>query len=278
MFKNRNLLIATKHKKERVISPLMENCLGVKCFIPDDFDTDQFGTFTGEVERKDDPIATLRKKAQIAMEKYNCDLAVSSEGSFGPHPSIFFAHADDELIMLADKKNNLEIIARELSTETNFNGSKINTENQLKEFAKRVQFPSHSLILRNAKGSDKIIIKGISDWETLLHSFHEIKQLFGTAYAETDMRAMHNPSRMNVIEKATQKLIDKINTCCPNCNTPGFGITDTKTGLPCNSCGFKTRSILSYIYTCKNCSLSKEEMYPNKKKSEDPMYCDVCNP
>ena len=32
--------------------------LGVKCFVAENFDTDLLGTFTGEVERKDDPITT----------------------------------------------------------------------------------------------------------------------------------------------------------------------------------------------------------------------------
>lgn len=48
------------------------------------------------------------------------------------------------------------------------------------------------------------------------------------AYAETGMKALYNPTRMTVIEKAIKKLIDKINSCCPQCNIPGFGITDAK--------------------------------------------------
>jgi hypothetical protein len=42
------------------------------------------------------------------------------------------------------------------------------------------------------------------------------------------MRAMYNPSRMTVIQNATKKLVEKINSCCPHCNIPGFGITDAK--------------------------------------------------
>ena len=48
MFKGRTLLIATKHQKEQIISPIFEKELGVRCFVPDHFDTDIFGTFTGE--------------------------------------------------------------------------------------------------------------------------------------------------------------------------------------------------------------------------------------
>jgi hypothetical protein len=40
------------------------------------------------------------------------------------------------------QKNNLEIIVRELSMETNFNGSEITNEQELLDFAELVQFPS----------------------------------------------------------------------------------------------------------------------------------------
>ena len=62
MFKGRKLLIATKHEKQKVIAPILETELGVKCFIVDNFDTDELGTFSGEIERKDDAITTARKK------------------------------------------------------------------------------------------------------------------------------------------------------------------------------------------------------------------------
>lgn len=278
MFKGRKLLIATKHGKEKVIAPILENKLGVKCFVSNDFDTDVLGTFTGEIERKDDPITTARKKCLMAMQQYNCDMAIASEGSFGSHPSIFFVPADDEILLFIDKKNNLEIIARELSTNTNFNSEEIKTENQLKDFAKRIHFPTHGLIIKKARNDLTEIVKGITDWETLIVTFHRFIEKHKIAFVETDMRAMYNPSRMNVIEKATEKLIAKIISYCPQCNTPGFGITDAKQGLPCSLCGFATRSTLSYIYTCQMCCYTKEVKYPNNKITEDPMYCDFCNP
>ena len=278
MFSGRKLLIATKHEKEKVISPLLEMELGVKCIVAENFDTDMLGTFTGEVERKDDPITTARNKCLMAMEKEHCDMAVASEGSFGQHPAMFFVHADDEMLLFIDKKNELEIIVRELSTATNFNGTVIKTEKELKDFAKQVKFPTHGLIVRKAKEDFTEIVKGITDWEKLKTTFYQFIEKYGTAFVETDMRAMYNPSRMKVIEKATEKLIAKIKSCCPQCKTAGFGIADAKEGLPCSLCGFKTRSTLSYIYTCQKCSFTKEEMYPNNKTLEDPTYCDMCNP
>lgn len=73
-------MIATKHEKDKVIAPILENLTGVKCFIVDGFDTDNLGTFSGEVERKDAPITTARNKCLMAMELVNCDLVISFEG------------------------------------------------------------------------------------------------------------------------------------------------------------------------------------------------------
>jgi hypothetical protein len=278
MFEGRKLFIATKHKKEQVITKHLEKGLKVKCEVKDDYDTDSFGTFTGEIERELSPLETVRNKCLRGMEKYGYDLGVASEGSFGPHPAIYFAPADDEFLIFIDKKNNLEIIVRELSTETNFSGSEITTENRLFEFATNVNFPSHGLILRKSKDENVDVKKGINNHQQLQTTFNNLIQKYGTAYIETDMRAMYNPTRMKIIEKAAKKLVEKINACCPVCKMPGFGITDAKKGLPCELCNTPTKGTICYIYSCQQCSFQKEEKYPNGKKTEDPMYCDICNP
>lgn len=278
MFNGRRLLIVTKHQKEKVIAPLLEKELGVKCMVTENFDTDVLGTFTGEIERVHDPVTTARNKCHMAMELSDYDLAIASEGSFGLHPALYFIHADEEILLLVDKKNDLEIIVRELSTETNYNGEEIKTEKELIDFAKRVKFPSHGLIIRKAKEDSNLITKGITDWDQLKNIFNQLLNKYGIVYIETDMRAMYNPTRMSVIEKGVRKLIYKIRSICPQCNTPGFGITNATQGLLCKLCGFPTRSTFSYIYTCNKCSFTREELYPHKKLKEDPSYCDNCNP
>jgi hypothetical protein len=278
MFKGRKLIIATKHQKERIISPLLEKNLGVKCFVPKDFDTDVFGTFSGEIERNSDPISTARAKCLKAMKISGCDLGIASEGSFGPHPSLYFINADEEFLIFIDQKNNLEILAREISTDTNFNGEEIQTTEALQKFADKALFPSHGLILRKSKEENTEIVKGLTEWKKLHNVFSRFITLYGKAYVETDMRAMYNPSRMQVIEKVSQKLIEKINSTCPDCHTPGFEIVDAISGLPCKLCGSPTKSVLSYTWACKKCKHISEEKYPNGKTKEDPGYCDRCNP
>jgi hypothetical protein len=52
LFKDCTLVIATMHGKEKVIAPLLVKALGVKIIVPENFDTDLYGTFSGEIEGK----------------------------------------------------------------------------------------------------------------------------------------------------------------------------------------------------------------------------------
>jgi len=278
MFEGRTLVIATMHKKEQVLAPILETGLGVKCILPEHFNSDQWGTFSGEIERSLDPVATAREKCLRAMELSGCDLGIASEGSFGPHPNLFFIHADDEFLLLIDSKNNIEIISRELSTKTNFNAKTIHTEKELLDFASLVDFPTHGLILKGANDSSNRIYKGIVNQNELIHVFNELKQQNLLVQVETDMRAMYNPTRMSVIETVALKLIKKVQSTCPNCGIPGFDITDIRAGLLCSLCGTPTKSAIAYISICGHCGFTKEDMYPKGKTTEDPMYCDRCNP
>jgi hypothetical protein len=51
LFKGRKIVVATKHQKGKVITPLLKKELGFECIVSQDIDTDVFGTFTGEIER-----------------------------------------------------------------------------------------------------------------------------------------------------------------------------------------------------------------------------------
>lgn len=277
-FQNRKLLIATKNEKERVIAPILEQALGVHCFIDATFDTDQLGTFTGEIERELDPVSTVREKCLRAMKHSNCNLGIASEGSFGPHPSLYFVSADDEFLIFIDTVHQIEIILRELSTETNFDGRQIHNEKALLVFAEQAGFGSHGVILRKSKDSNLDIHKGITDLKKLIEVYTHLDSKYNSVYAETDMRAMYNPRRMAVIEKAAVQLVEKIKSCCPNCQMPGFEVTKAPKGLPCGLCGSPTNSTLSHISVCKHCQFSQEELYPHQKRTEDPTYCDYCNP
>lgn len=278
IFKNRKMVIATKHKKEQVIQPILEKSIAVECVLPRLFDTDQLGTFSGEVERKLNPLETARLKCKMAMDETGCDLAVASEGSFGQHPSIIFASADDEIVLLLDRKNNLEIIGRKISTDTNFDGKEVKTIEEGKSFALEHGFSAHAMILRNHQNDIGKIYKNINEEADLINRLEELLRDFESAWIETDMRAMYNPKRMNVIAQATENLVENIVNCCPECDMPGFQVDEVESGLLCELCNLPTRSTLAFKYKCSTCDFEVRNYYPHGKEKEDPMYCDMCNP
>lgn len=275
MFQQREVWLATKHQKEAVIAPVLEQAFQLKVRVPCGLDTDLLGTFTGEVARPGDPVQTLRMKCEMALQAFGGDLAIASEGSFGAHPQAGFVPVDEEWMMLLDVRNELEIVVRELSMETNFSGLDFVTESELISFAQRAQFPSHGLIL---KGKDGRIVKGIIGHQELLAVYRDLLSGGLPLRVETDMRAMYNPTRMQVIKTTARKLVQQMQSVCKQCGAPGYGVVRSETGLPCEWCGHPTKAILAWIYQCKKCGFEERQWFPQGKQTENPMYCDSCNP
>lgn len=278
MFEGRKIVIATKHRKEEVIAPILIEQLGLDPFVVEGLDTDLFGTFTGEIERDAGPLEALRRKAERAIQITGVDLAIASEGSFGPHPTVFFVPAGEELMLLMDKKNDVEVLAKSISTETNFGSAEVETEEDLLAFADKSQFPSHALILSAAHENNAGFVKGITSKDVLLSSFHDIRERSKTVFVQTDMRALFNPTRMKNIALACHVLMKNIKSTCPGCVTPGYIVSDVLSGLPCSLCGRPTKSTLAHQYVCKKCGQEEIRYYPNLKVEEDPTFCDYCNP
>ena len=94
IYNNRVAILATMHNKEKVISPLLKEHLGINLIVRKGLNTDIFGTFTREIKRPDTQIITARLKAKKALEMDDEKIAVASEGSFAPHPLIPYIYAN----------------------------------------------------------------------------------------------------------------------------------------------------------------------------------------
>lgn len=277
-FKGRTIVLATKHEKEKVISKILEKELGVKVVVPTDFDTDQFGTFSGEIKRSGDQLEAARYKALAGMKHCNADLGVSSEGSFGMHPSHPFILSNLELVVLIDKENNIEIRGHHRSQETNACNGYAATIKEAKEFAMKCGFPEHGIILKN-KEHGKKIYKGIKTFEELEKCFYKLSGLFSKkVFIETDLRAHMNPTRMKNIKLATEDLVRNAKNTCIKCGCPGFAVIDVEKGLPCNHCNVPSDLVIHYIYGCQKCDYKQTLPRSDGLKTADPGLCDYCNP
>lgn len=270
------------HQKEKVIAPIMERELGLQLIVPPDFDTDAFGTFTRETKRRGSQLDAARYKAQTALEVTGATIALASEGSFGPHPSVPWVPANREIVLLIDQQQGLEIVGEEFSLETNYNNKQVSSLPEALEFADRIGFPEHGLVVMDTESPEQrhCLFKGITTetelWDAIAVAIAHSPS--GKAHIETDMRAMYNPTRMKNIAKATLNLVATLKRLCPACATPGFQATEARQGLACALCGFPTTLTKSLIYQCRKCQFTQEELFPNGVQSADPSQCQYCNP
>jgi hypothetical protein len=278
-FADRLAVIATMHRKELAIAPILQTSLGTRVTVPNDFNSDLFGTFTRDIDRPANQVETAKLKAEKALELIDTDLAIASEGSFFPHPMFGIAY-NREIVLLLDQKHNFAVYGESLSPDTNFRHQVISSYEQAYEFALKVGFPNHAIVLRqDAQTSAKeTIYKGITSESLLKESVNEMLQRSPQIHIETDMRALYNPTRMKNIVKATEDLVRKLQQLCPNCNFVNFDVVAKIKGLPCNLCGLPTQVTRAHVYGCDRCQFRQEQLFPNGMQTADPMYCSYCNP
>ncbi len=268
----------TKHEKEKALQgPLGK--LSLKCTVVS-IDTDQFGTFSGEIERVGTIKDTLRKKIQAVFERIpEARLALASEGSFGPHPSIPFIGSDHEALLLTDRELGIEIYAEEVSMKTNQSEVEFGPRDDLEAFLEKVNYPSHAIIVQ-PKGNNKIVFKGLNTrhglGQAIIDAFMASPE--AKVILSSDMRACFNPTRMKVIEKAGDKLVEKLLSLCPQCQIPGFAITKGLGALPCSECGVSSHVPSHVLWGCVKCVFTEERARPDGKTEIEAKDCEQCNP
>jgi len=278
VFSGRTSVLATKHAKEKVITPLLVEQLHVHLVVPQDFDSDQFGTFTGERPRKGNQLETARAKAYAAMDLLGVDLGIASEGSFGPDPNMPFVQSNLELVLLVDRKNDLEIRGHHRSNNTNASSAMVTSVEEALRVVETWGFPEHKVIARVSPHLNTFIYKGIGSQEELQSRVEHLLSmpLVNSVHIETDMRADCNPTRMENIQKATEDLVKNCLSVCPKCHTPGFIPTETIREAVCRLCRRRTDRSRGVQYTCFKCSYVEERLFA--EQTVDPAECGFCNP
>lgn len=276
-----NIVLATKHSKERAISPPFRKKLGLRVVVPDEIDTDTLGTFTGEVERRGTMLETAFAKARLGMDLTGFKLGMASEGSFGPHPLLPFAVANHEVLAFIDDQNGFQIFEQILSEKTNFAHAKVSSFHELDKFLQKAKFPSHAVVVRpNLNKETKFIYKGLQSVEQLKDTVNHCRKISDDNFAlvETDMRAHLNPTRMQILRRLAVKLARRLRSTCAKCQTPGFGLVDVERGLKCAICGLPTLMVKAEIHACAKCDYQEERLRRNQPTTADPTYCQFCNP
>lgn len=277
IYSGHKVLIATKHQKESVIRPFFDGVICKETIVAHNFDTDQFGTFSGEIKRKKSAFETCLSKAKVAAQQYGYNYVIASEGSFGADPALFFVPSNLEIMVFLDCKNDMVITEQIRSRETNFNSLDVDSTQDYNSFLEKTKFPSHRIIVKELN-KNTIIAKGIND-------IQELKKIMEKSFAahahlrlETDMRAMYNPLRMQVIKKLAEKLANRIQCLCPGCSAPGFGQVNYVGNLKCGACGTETQLYKNKSYSCVSCQYHILKDRDDDLQFAEQTYCPYCNP
>jgi len=279
-FRNAHVVFATKHGKAEaaresfgtILNATIEQC---------EIDSDQLGTFSGEIERPGSMLDALRGKVLLARQKTHERFVLVSEGSFGGADGFGFVTRGIEMLMLHDQENGVEILEQHISLATNYSTSVISTWQDLERFLDRMSFPNHALLLY-PKGAllPSTVCKGLRTKDEVRDAFERSLKMSdsGQIIAMSDMRAHLNPSRMRAIAECCRLLAQRLDTVCPRCQSGGFGLVETVPGLPCDSCGSATCRARAELHSCALCKHSVEKPREDGRRSVPAAECEYCNP
>lgn len=291
----KSITLTTKHKKADAFALPLRAGIGLK-LNSEEVDTDQLGTFTGEIEREGTPLETAVKKARLGMKKTGSRLGLANEGSFGPHPLMPLIPGCQEIVVMLDDQLGIQVNESIISASTNFCHIEVRSIEESEDFLIRVKFPSHGLIVRpnkyqssllnkvsqivSGKSAHALIHKGIQDRDSLASAILSCKDFSndGLAHIETDMRAHMNPTRMRVLRSLGVKLARRLRSVCPNCNCPGFGITGAEGFLLCEDCGYPSEAPALEVHSCPKCQYGRTLPRKDGITRIKPMHCQRCNP
>lgn len=126
---------------------------------------------------------------------------------------------------------------------------------------------------------DPRIRKGLVTTSALYEAFDEARaqSRSGEVFVEVELRAHLNPTRMEMIRKATADLIARVKSPCPRCGSPGFGMVERLRGLPCRDCDSPTDEARAERWRCVTGD-HEEIREVASGRYGDPYRCGTCNP
>jgi len=276
-YNSRRAVMSTKHDKLRLIAPSLALRVGL---IVDavTVDTDQLGTFTGDISRAGSPWDTAVAKARLGMHAANRTIGIASEGSIGPHPSAPFINAAVELVVLVDDELGIVIGEAETGFDIITVSAEVAVDDDIDELLERGRFPAHAMTVRPADGPLQPIYKGIRTRQELGQAIRQCAAASANVRArvETDLRAHQCPTRRPIIARAADRLAVRLASCCPECNTPGWGTVRLEYGLPCEHCDREVPIARADVFGCATCRATL--LVHRGQRFADPARCEWCNP
>jgi hypothetical protein len=269
--------VATKHGKLAHIAPAFEEMKEWRLELAL-IDTDEFGTFTGEVERSLSPRETVIEKAKAGARFLGLDYGIASEGTIGAHPHLPFINSDHELMAFVCVDRNLEIVESFLSADIVAYRQEVTRTTDLGELIRKLDLPNHATNIVVETKFGREVHKGVTDVDVARKTIEQlVKNDENRVSVESDFRAMNSPSRQQNIRRCAQRLAARVAATCPGCSLFGWGKIGYEYGLPCTTCGrFNENVANAEKLGCLSCDFT--ELNHLGRETIDPGRCDFCNP
>ena len=280
-YRNTTAVLATMHGKECAVAPPFVDYLGLTVKPSIGLETDQLGTFSGEIPRHGTMLEVALRKARLGMRAAGLPVGLASEGTFGPHPAVPFFPVGMELLVFVDEGRDLIVHESLVDDATNFAHCEVAPGESIASFLDRIGFPAHGLIVRpNAGDPLQALTKGVTSRTDLERAIQAAGAVSpdGMARLETDMRAHLNPTRMRSLGVLADRLAQRLATPCPACSAPGFGRVGVRTGLLCEACGEPTEMVVAEVFGCVTCDHRDERARGDGARQAPARSCPECNP
>jgi hypothetical protein len=266
---------ATMHGKERLARQPFFDILGAGVIAPADLDTDQFGTFSGEIARTLSPREAARVKARLGIQLAGTPYGLASEGSFGSGLGFLVEHR--EVLMFLDEARGLELVEGTIVTSPLPPGRAVTAVDDAVVYVTGIGHPEQGVMIRGGPAGE-FIHKDLDTVEELSDALDRMLRLTAgrPVTISPDYRAHRCPSRADVIITLAHRMAHRLATPCPHCHSPGFGQVDIERGLRCSDCGQPTRMIAADILGCGLCPYTVRT--PRTNRIVAPQWCDYCNP
>lgn len=240
-----------------------------------DADTDALGTFAGDVPRAASPFETAVRKAGLGRSEDNSWL-LASEGTITS--SLLLGPVIHELIVALAPERGVVIagryvapfpIAKKLEVDPGMNA--VEVERELV-----ATFGVGRFVTVLVRASTPQVVRDVRAGASLAHLVSEASEHGESVLIQTDLRAHRCPERHEVLHCAMNDLLDRLETNCPICRQPGFGVLENVPGLPCSQCNVPTDVTKAMNWRCEWCEYHEEEHVG--AESADPSLCQWCNP
>lgn len=276
-FQGRTASLATKHDKLKIFAPAIEPALGINIFLAE-IDTDQFGTFAGDIPRLESPLDTAIAKARAGMRALATGLGFASEGTISPDPVSGMFVRDIEIAVLVDDVNDQVICGQAVSHEIVTGRHYVTPKTDLASILINLDVPRHSVMVM-AECSPQFAVKGLRNQREIIEAVRTAcnQSADGQAVITADLRAQCSPSRQLVIEEAVANLVKRTLRHCPTCDRPGWGQIDWLWGRTCSGCGNEVSELVrGRVDGCQMCG--ERVSIELQVDPVDPGRCPQCNP